>query len=65
MKTMIIRAERQDNSKYIMVADNGELPQEGNEHDSPQSVYRDCEAMYKGATWQGRKVHAGYRIAID
>jgi hypothetical protein len=65
MDTMIIMAERQDNGKYIMTADNGELPQEGNEHNSKQSVYKDCKAMYEGATWQGRKVHSGYRIVID
>ena len=65
MQTMIIKAEQQDSGKYVMTSDNGELPQEGKEHNSTQSVYRDCDAMYRGATWQGRKVHSGYRIVID
>lgn len=64
-KTMVIKAQKNQNGKWIMIADNGELPQEGREHDSKSSVYADCDAMYNNATWQGKKVKSGYKIVIN
>jgi hypothetical protein len=69
-KTMMIRACKiTDEYGYClgwrMVADNGEYPQERRLHRTRESVYRDCEAMYGNQTWQGKRVHGGYRIVVD
>jgi hypothetical protein len=65
MITMIIRAERVEGG-WRMVDSDGNYPQEGKIHQTRQSVYRDCEAMYPAnSTWQGRKIGSGYRIVID
>lgn len=65
MGTLIIRAQKNENGKYVMIGDNGDMPQEGLEHDNKQSVYDDCHRMYNGQTWQGKKMHSGYSIVVD
>ena len=60
---MIIKAKKNTNGKWIMVDSNGNYPQEGLEHKSRRSVYKDASAMYsKNSVWQGVKVHTGYKI---
>jgi hypothetical protein len=63
-KTMLIKAVRKDNGKWIMQAENGEFPQEGFEHDTRADVYADCALMYPRYPWDGHKVSGGFRITI-
>ena len=60
---MKITAKKNKNGKWVMVAEDGVLPQGGKEHRSRFSVYRHCKAMYPAnSVWSGRKVHRGYYI---
>jgi hypothetical protein len=63
---MKIRAEKNENGKYVMVARGQgkvEYPQEGAEHDTKSSVYDDAESMYAGSAWEyDNKLHT---IKID
>lgn len=64
-KTMLIKAVRKDNGKWIMQAENGDLPQEGFENDTRQQVYTACFQMYPtNSVWEGHKTVQGYRITI-
>ena len=60
---MIIKAIKVKGG-WTMRADNGEMPTEGRVSGTRREVYKDCEAMYGNATWQGMKVRAGYSIVI-
>ena len=63
---MIIKAIKKSNGKWIMQVDNGELPQEGLEHDTRGNVYADCSLMYPYySVWRGCKVKSGYYINND
>ena len=51
---MKIRAEKNENGKYVMVARGQgkiEYPQEGREHDTKSDVYDDAEIMYGNSVW--------------
>ena len=50
-----IRAEKNDNGKYVMVGilpdGEKEYPQEGLEHSKKRDVFSDAYSMYHGNTW--------------
>ena len=64
MKKMIIRAIKVDGG-WTLEAENGERPTEGRVVSSPKEAYAECQSMYAGTTWQGRKIPSGYEIVID
>jgi hypothetical protein len=63
---MKIRAEKNENGKYVMVARGQgkiEYPQEGAEHKTKSSVYDAAQSMYAGSVWAyNRRLHT---IKID
>lgn len=61
-----IRAIKQANGKYIMVATGtNELPQGGWEHTTARSVYRDAAVMYASSVWQYDPRDHTIDISID
>lgn len=65
MEKMIIKAEKADGG-YRLIDAEGNYPQEGKVHKSRQLAYIDATFLWPwDSTWQGEKVHSGYRITID
>lgn len=64
-KTMIIRAEKTSEG-YQLICEDGDYPQESRVHKSKQAAYADAVCLWPAnSTWEGKKIHAGYRIVID
>ena len=65
MKTeiIVIKAEKVSGG-WILKASNGDLPDEGYIHKTRKHAYDDCDLMYHGDTWYGKKISSGYRIVI-
>jgi len=65
-KRMTIKAVKNDDGQYQLVADNGELPQEGATHKTKKSAYADAERLWpSNSVWQGKRISGGYSIVID
>lgn len=67
-ETAIIKAEKVENGYTMICITKGDIeyPTEGRVVSSRMRVYEDASAMYPfNSTWQGRKIHSGYRIVVD
>jgi hypothetical protein len=68
MKTMVIKAEKQDDGTYRLMGINPEGKKEYHEKEykTMRQAYIDASCLWPtNSTWQGRKVKSGYRIVID
>lgn len=64
-QTMLIKAVKTD-AGYILIAENGDRPQEGFAHPTAAAAYADAAQMYPpNSVWRGNRVSGGYRIEIE
>ena len=63
--TMLIKAERTIDGKYILVAENEDHPLENYEHDTEKDAYAAAAKIFPAnSIWRGRRVPGGFRIDL-
>lgn len=64
-KTMLIKAEKQENGKFILIAENGTHPQDNFEYNGKLEAYNAAMQLWPAnSVWHGCMTHEGYRIEI-